>query len=421
MKKKLSLLLCAAVGLSLVGCAPEETHELIDTTVTVDTAIVERGSLSSAASYIGTISAEGTASVIPMVAGRVEDVYVSVGDTVSAGQVLCRFDDESAQLTLRNARMGLESAQNAVTNAENGVNTAQMAVESVLANYAVDEEGRLTILEEQVGMAEENYANTQALFEAGIASRIELDQAYQTMISAQAGLEAARVSVEQAKSGVESAKMGVQSAKVGVQSAQVGVESAEYQLSLYRLSTPISGVVEAVNVTKNNFAGSGMPAFVISNGNNKTVTFYVTDEVRQTLTVGQSASVGVNGKNYTGAVTEIGGIVDAATGLFQVKAVVDSARDLPDGLVVEVVTKAYEVKNAVLLPSDALYFEDGVAYVYLAREGLAQRAEVSVGLYTRDTIAVTDGLEEGDEVITSWSATLKDGAAIRMAAAPAAE
>lgn len=414
MKKKFSLLLCAVVSLSLAGCAPEETHELIDTTVTVKTTIVERGGLSSEASYIGTISAEGTASVIPMVAGRVEDVYVSVGDTVSAGQVLCRFDDESARLTLKNAQMGLESAQNVVINAENGVNTAQMAVDSVLANYGVDEAGRLTILEEQVGMAEENYANTQALFEAGIASRIELDQAYQTMISAQAGLEAARVSIEQAKSGVESAKMGVESAKVGVQSAQVGVESAEYQLSLYRLSTPISGVVEAVNVTKNNFAGSGMPAFVISNGNNKTVTFYVTDEVRQTLTVGQDVALNVSGKDYTGAVAEISGIVDAATGLFQVKAVVDSARDLPDGLVVEVVTKAYEVKNAILLPSDALYFEDGEAYVYLAREGAARRVEVEVGLYTRDTIAVTGGLEEGDEVITSWSATLKDDVAIRV-------
>ena len=35
--------------------------------------------------------------------------------------------------------------------------------------------------------------------------------------------------------------------------------------------------------------------------------------------------------------------------------------------------------------------------------------------YTADTIAVTSGLTAGDEVITTWSAGLKDGAPIRLA------
>lgn len=43
------------------------------------------------------------------------------------------------------------------------------------------------------------------------------------------------------------------------------------------------------------------------------------------------------------------------------------------------------------------------------------RTEVTVGLYTADTIAVTAGLTAGDEVITTWSAGLKDGAPIRLA------
>ena len=61
--------------------------------------------------------------------------------------------------------------------------------------------------------------------------------------------------------------------------------------------TSLLGVVEAVNVTQNNFAASGQVAFVISNGNNKTVTFYVTDSVRQTLTPGQAVTVTYNGQS----------------------------------------------------------------------------------------------------------------------------
>ena len=160
--------------------------------------------------------------------------------------------------------------------------------------------------------------NTKALFEIGAASQVEVDQAYQTLLSAQAGLESAQAALSAAEAGVQQAQAGVESAQAGVASAQVGVSSAEYQLSLYDLTTPISGVVEAVNVAENNFSASGTVAFVISNGNNKTVTFYVTDQVRQTLTPGQEVTVTSDGMVYQGAITEISGVVDASTGLFQI-------------------------------------------------------------------------------------------------------
>ena len=55
-------------------------------------------------------------------------------------------------------------------------------------------------------------------------SQAEVDQAYQALLSAQAGLDAARASLN--------------SAQAGIQSARVGVESAQYQLSLYNLTSP---------------------------------------------------------------------------------------------------------------------------------------------------------------------------------------
>lgn len=101
----------------------------------------------------------------------------------------------------------------------------------------------LPVLEEQLRLAQDNYEDTKHLFEMGAASQAEVDQANQALLSAQAGVEAARA--------------GLSSAQAGIQSAQVGVNSAQYQLSLYNMTAPISGVVEAVNLTLNNFASSG--------------------------------------------------------------------------------------------------------------------------------------------------------------------
>jgi multidrug efflux pump subunit AcrA (membrane-fusion protein) len=107
-------------------------------------------------------------------------------------------------------------------------------------------------------------------------------------------------------------------------------------------------------------------------------------------------------------------VVDASTGLFQVKALIDGAQDLPDGLSVSVTTVSSVAENAVIVPSDALYFDDGVAYVYLVRDGKAVRTEVDEALYTRQSTAVSKGLSEGDVVITSWSSMLKDGVSVRV-------
>ena len=384
MNRKFSALLCCALALALTGCQEEVEEPILDPTVTVETTAVQTGDLSTQSTYIGTISAEGTASVIAMVSGNVEQVAVSVGDTVSAGDFLCRFDDESARLTLQNAQAA--------------VNSAQESYNSAVANYGGTD---LPLLQEQLRLAQDNYDDTLALLEIGAASQAEVDQARQTLMSAQAGLEAAQASLS--------------SAQAGIQTAQVGVASAQYQLSLYNLTAPISGVVEAVNVTENNFASSGTAAFVISNGANKTVTFYVTDSVRQTLTPGQAVTVNYNGQTYEGAITEIGGVVNAQVGQFQVKAVIDGAQDLPDGLSVELTTTAHQAIGAVVVPSDAMFFENGVAYVYIMQNGTAVRTNVTIGLYTADEIAVTSGLTPGDEVITTWSASLRDGSAVRLA------
>ena len=387
MKRTISAVLCAALALTLAGCA-EEKEPMLDRTVTVETTAAQTGELSTESTYIGTISAEGTASVVSLVSGNVEEVMVSVGDTVSAGDPLCRIDDESARLALQNAQAAYQSARESYNSAQAGYGGAD-----------------LPVLEEQLRLAQDNYEDTQHLFEMGAASQAEVDQANQALLSAQAGVEAARA--------------GLSSARAGIQSAQVGVNSAQYQLSLYNMTAPISGVVEAVNLTLNNFAASGTVAFVISS--NKTVTFYVTDQVRQTLTAGQEVSVVSDGRTYQGAVTEISGVVDAATGLFKVKAVINEAQSLPDGLAVELTTTAYRSSGAILIPSDAVYFDEGNAYVYVAQDGTVVRTEVTVGLYTADTIAVTSGLTAGDEVITTWSAGLKDGAPIRLAGQEEAE
>lgn len=230
--------------------------------------------------------------------------------------------------------------------------------------------------------------------------------------------------------GVDSAAAQVNSAKVGAAGAKVGIDSAEYQLDMYTLTAPIDGVIEAVNVEAHDFASPGNPAFVISNKDTMTVTFGVSEGIRGTLKVGQKIEVDRNGKIYSAAITEIGSMIDQTTGLFMIKSCVSTPDDsLLTGSTVKVTADTYSKSGVLLIPYDAVYYDNSQPYVYVAEGDVAKRKDIETDIFDEQTMTVVSGLAAEDKLITSWSANLRDGAAISAQevqepegdAAPAAE
>lgn len=87
MKRKILCLICGVLALALAGCSASSEPQIMDPTVLVETTTVHTDTLSANSTYIGTISAEGTANVVAMVSGTVKELAVSTGDTVSAGDL----------------------------------------------------------------------------------------------------------------------------------------------------------------------------------------------------------------------------------------------------------------------------------------------------------------------------------------------
>lgn len=222
--------------------------------------------------------------------------------------------------------------------------------------------------------------------------------------------------------GIDSAAAQVNSAKVGAEGARVGIDSAEYQLDMYTLTAPIDGVIEAVNVEAHDFASPGNPAFVISNKDTMTVTFGVSEGIRGTLKVGQKIEVDRNGKIYSAAITEIGSMIDQTTGLFMIKSCVSTPDDsLLTGSTVKVTADTYSRSGVLLIPYDAVYYDDSQPYVYVAEGSTARRRDIETDIFDEQTITVVSGLTTEDQLITSWSANLRDGAEIAVQEAQESE
>ena len=200
-----------------------------------------------------------------------------------------------------------------------------------------------------------------------------------------------------------------------LQAASVGVDSAKMQLDFYTVKAPISGVVEAANVKKEDMAAAGNPAYIISNKDSMTVTFNVTEKAKNTMNVGDHVTVERNGETFDGTITEIGTMAGQQTKLFQVKATIPGAGDkLPNGVSVKVSATTEKEDGNTLVPFDALYFSGGDAYVYCVVDNKLVRTSVTVGLMDDDYAIIEEGLDTDSLVVSNWSSKLRNGADVEI-------
>lgn len=318
-------------------------------------------------------------------------------------------NEAAYEAVLKQAKEDLEDAKNVYEQAQAAANQTVTAYQQAEAGIESINDGR----EQLDGALSDAY---KSLEQAEAIKNITEEQVYSdTQKVVDANKKAAAVGLESAAAGINSAQVGVKGAQAGVKGAQVAIDSAEYQLDMYTLTAPISGTIEAVNVKEHDFASPNTPAFIISNKEAMTVTFYVSEGVRNTFSVGQKVTVDRNGKTFDGVITEIGSMVDQNTGLFMVKVSVGSPDEsMLTGCSVKVSADTYSQGNVLLIPYDAVYYDDGQPYVYVAVNGIVERRDIETGIFDEQTMTVVSGLTAEDQLITSWSANLREGAEVSV-------
>lgn len=102
--------------------------------------------------------------------------------------------------------------------------------------------------------------------------------------------------------------------------------------------------------------------------------------------------------------------IDMETRSLRVRALFPNTRGiiLPGRSTSVEITKQ-EIVNALAIPSEAVIPEMGKNMVYLYRNGVAEPAEVILGLRTESRVQVLDGINLGDTLITSGVMQLRKG------------
>ena len=122
-----------------------------------------------------------------------------------------------------------------------------------------------------------------------------------------------------------------------------------------------------------------------------------------------NSSVGMM-QDYKATVYAVESKIDEATRSLKVRATYPNRDEsIAPGRYTSVEITRREIKDALAIPSEALIPEMGKNIVYLYKSGVAEPAEIILGLRTESQVQVLTGLSVGDTVITSGVMQLRTG------------
>ncbi len=200
-----------------------------------------------------------------------------------------------------------------------------------------------------------------------------------------------------------------------IETAYLNIESALLQLDQYSVESPLSGVIENLSLEADTMVSTQSIIATISDYSTMEVEFFVGTEIKNELRLGQIVTFELDGTYYEGKINEINNVVDSSTKLFKVTALVNPDEEkFSNGASVRLTTGTFEEEQTIIIPYDAVIFSGGTSYVFKVVDGKAIKQFVEIGLFTENTISIVAGLEEGDEIITTWSEGLRDGVEVMV-------
>lgn len=423
MNKKRVMAVMSAALLTLTACGGNDTAKQSTPDASAETSYgvavqvqrVQSESISTEHKVSGRVLAEDEATIMVGVSAKCVEVYKEAGDPVREGDVLCKLDLASTLSQYNATQINYESAiqsyndqkalfdqqidvaeknvsvavqqidvtrkqidvneqqipvtQNQIAVQEAQIPVIQRQIEAAEEQLSAGEaqipvlEKQLELLEPQIALAKKNVSDTEALFQMGAASQVELDNAkiqadqaefgrdqLQAQIttteaqlnSSKAQIQQSRYSIEQLEAQIASSKFSVEQMKAQIEQAKFNLTQLELQrdnaqlsvnqLKSTRASTlaqleagienarsgvqqldsvledvdengnviaPISGTLVTFNAVANSYVSNAMPVAVINGEEEMKVTASVSEALVPKLSIGDGADVYISALGRT--------------------------------------------------------------------------------------------------------------------------
>ncbi|GMO38352.1 MAG: efflux RND transporter periplasmic adaptor subunit [Termitinemataceae bacterium] len=192
--------------------------------------------------------------------------------------------------------------------------------------------------------------------------------------------------------------------------------------------SPITGTVTTLPAQIGMQVSPQLSLAQVSGGGALEIQLYVSERFISRIKMGLPCLINLDAypeESFKGRVSEISPIVDPLSRTMKIKVNVDNqGSKLKAGMFATVKIIVEDKDNAVTIPFTSVLQNGESYFVYIAVTdptdpafSIAKRIVVTTGIHTDEIIEVTDGLEEGDELIVKGQTTLSDGSRLNIISA----
>ena len=331
--------------------------------------------------------------------GAVKQILVRQGQRVEKGQTLVELDDSDAQAELQTAQ-----ANQAAIRAEMDI-LAQ-------GGRAADRAGIDTSLDKarlELKIAQDAYTTAVRLHDKKAGTEAEVRTAKEAVDRAQAQIQA--LQRQRASLVTPSDRNG---AEARLEVAKTAAQLAEARIRMSVVQAPIAGVVYQFDLKPGAYLNAGDLVASIGRLDRVHVKVYVDEPDLGRVMKGMQVSItwdALPGRKWQGSVdrtpTEI--VTMGARQVGEVLCNIENPdMDLLPGTNVNAVILSETVENAITIPKEAVYRQQGPAGIYLLEGDHVRWRAITQGVNNTTRTQVKE-LKEGDAVALPSEKPLKDG------------
>jgi HlyD family secretion protein len=412
MSKKYLYILAFVITISflLTGCGQNNENNISegisDKPVAVSIARVEREDIGPVISLSGKVKPSQEANIISKIPGRVNKVYVDVGQRVNKGDTLFTLDEKDIRLQLAQAQAGLDIAKAALKRSKGGSVELQLVqLKSALATAEINYYD-----------AKQNYDRARDLYEADASSKQTLEAAESRMKIVEEQYNSAKSSYEVTKSKI--IPENVEAAEAQLRQAQAAYAIASDQLDNTIIKSSLTGVVASKNVSEGDLVGSTGIAMSVIDISSMVVEVNVPENYINKIKVNDSVDVLVKAASerpFEGSIVSVSPTADARTMGYPVKVQIHNDGGLlKGGMFAEINLVTGRAENALAVPISSLIDEDGRKIIYVVDGNRARKREVKTGCSNDRFVQVIKGLQYNERVVVKGQNFLQDGSIVTV-------
>ena len=376
--------------------------------------LVETKTISQKIKTSGEIKPMLGVGIIPETSGKIEEIYVDVGDFVKKGQKLAQINDETQQAQYAQAKASLNVANAAIKMQEVTIESAKSSLVSAKAAVEASESQlkNLTITRKRL----------EKLFSEGAVSRQDVDDIITKYDNANAAHISAQTNVKRASDAIQTALVTLEMRKAEQTQATANLNAVKVNLDKTVVDAPFDGVITARYEDPGANANMNKALFDIEQSNPVKIIGTVIEKDLYQLIAGKTNVVitvdSVVG-NFKGVVTKIYPSIDNSSRTGKIEIHLDNTDNkLRTGMFAKIDVLVTTHEKAVVVPRDSLvkYDNNYLAYV-VEKQGnqyIAVKRDVKVGIFDDDRVEVISGLKAGDRLISKGTEFVREGAPVSI-------